>query len=774
MMMTETKSSHSSSRNIYYLLPLVLGPVILFGRHMIRGRAFFWGTSSLQFFPWWDYAWKTLLNGELPLWNPWSGMGAPLIANYQSAVFYPPYWLDGLVYILGGVEWMAWAHTLIVIFHLISAAVGTAMLLRNLHTSWFAAAAGGLSYGLGGYLVARAGFLSINAAASWFPWILLILYRMARSGKTRDHLKAGLLYGLLFLSGHAQTAWYIVLFSGAWMVFWSLQVQNGRNIYGIIRLLWFWMLTGLLGVMVAAVQLLPTAEYLLNSQRSAEIGFEAAMTYSYWPWRVLTIAAPDLFGSPAQGNYWGYGNYWEDAVYIGLLPLLLSLIAVIKMAVNGSTKESSRQSRSRRSLVYFLCAAIAVSFVFALGKNTPIFPLLYRNIPTFDLFQAPTRFMIWTQMSLAIIAGLAVDQWKRPIQRGLYWTRLAAAGSFAVSLGAGLTWLLVEDIRMTFISAAARAGLWGLLTALTALTLPAEERRGRRAVWRGAVLLIISADLLIAGWGLNPGVEKEFYRPRERTQQIEGRLYLPAELEYELKLEHFFRFDTFFPDRRWEELRELFLPNLHMLDDVESVNNFDPILPAHYQEWMELVGRSRGKAKGQLLDLMAAGTIVNQNQPGTDGIRELENSPAEKISWIPCSRVFSTDQEILDVLESGDFVPREEILLRDDDQKEGQCLQGAGVFKILEKNSSSLKLEVQADTPGWIFWSQTWYPGWTGRVDGERAVVLRANYLFQALPVQSGKHFVEFRYQPHVFRIGLLLTAAGALGIALGFRRADR
>jgi len=772
-MMTETKSSNFSPRNFYYLLPLVLGPLILFGGHMIRGRAFFWGTSSLQFFPWWDYAWKTLLNGELPLWNPWSGMGAPLIANYQSALFYPPNWLDGLAYVLGGVEWMAWAHTLIVILHLTSAAVGTAMLLRNLHTSWFAASAAGLSYGLGGYLVARAGFFSINAAASWFPWILLILFRMARSFRVKDHLKAGLLYGLLFLSGHAQTAWYIVLFSGAWVVFWSLQIENSRNIYRMMRLLWLWVLAGLLGAMVAAVQLLPTGEYLLNSQRSAEVGFEAAMTYSYWPWRVLTIAAPDLFGSPAQGNYWGYGNYWEDAVYIGLLPLLLSLIAVIKMAVNRSNWKSSSQYGNRRSLVYFLCAVIAVSFVFALGKNTPVFPLLYRNIPTFDLFQAPTRFMIWTQMSLAIIAGLAVDQWKRPIQRGLYWTRLAAAGSFAVSLGAGLTWLLVEEIRMTFISAAAWAGLWGLLTALASLTIPAQERRGRRVIWKGAVLLIISTDLLIAGWGLNPGVEKEFYHPRERPQQIEGRLYLEKELEYELKIEHFFRFDTFFPDRRWEELREVFLPNLHMLDDVESVNNFDPILPAMYQKWMELVERSRGKAKGQLLDLMAAGTFVNETQPGTYRIMRQENSPAAKINWVYCSRVFSSDQEILDVLESGNYYPGEEILLRGDDQNEGRCLQGAGNFKILEKNSSSLKLEVQTDTPGWIFWSQTWYPGWTGRIDGDRVAVLRANYLFQALPVQSGRHIVEFRYQPIVFRIGLMLTAAGALGIALGFWRTD-
>ncbi len=60
---------------------------------IFTGKAMFWGTPMLQFSPWWAQAWRTLQSGQLPLWNPLVGMGAPLLANYQSALLYPPTWV---------------------------------------------------------------------------------------------------------------------------------------------------------------------------------------------------------------------------------------------------------------------------------------------------------------------------------------------------------------------------------------------------------------------------------------------------------------------------------------------------------------------------------------------------------------------------------------------------------------------------------------------------------------------------------------------------------
>ena len=74
-------------------LPVILGPFILFAGPLIKGQTLFWGLPALQFIPWQSYATQQIVNGMVPLWNPLNGMGAPFLANYQLALFYPPTWL---------------------------------------------------------------------------------------------------------------------------------------------------------------------------------------------------------------------------------------------------------------------------------------------------------------------------------------------------------------------------------------------------------------------------------------------------------------------------------------------------------------------------------------------------------------------------------------------------------------------------------------------------------------------------------------------------------
>ena len=41
-----------------------------------------------QIYPWKHFTIETFKNGQIPLWNPYSFSGTPLLANFQSAVFY--------------------------------------------------------------------------------------------------------------------------------------------------------------------------------------------------------------------------------------------------------------------------------------------------------------------------------------------------------------------------------------------------------------------------------------------------------------------------------------------------------------------------------------------------------------------------------------------------------------------------------------------------------------------------------------------------------------
>src|SRR5215216_2838296 len=74
------------------LLILAAALALVFYR-LLMGEVFFWGLPSLQFYPWREYAFDLLRAGQLPLWNPFNGAGAPLFANYQSSLLYPLSWV---------------------------------------------------------------------------------------------------------------------------------------------------------------------------------------------------------------------------------------------------------------------------------------------------------------------------------------------------------------------------------------------------------------------------------------------------------------------------------------------------------------------------------------------------------------------------------------------------------------------------------------------------------------------------------------------------------
>ena len=44
------------------------------------------------------------------------------------------------------------------------------------------------------------------------------------------------------------------------------------------------------------------------------------------------------------------------------------------------------------------------------SKGLPVFPWLYRNVPSFDMFQSPARFSLWAVFSLALLAGIGAGQ----------------------------------------------------------------------------------------------------------------------------------------------------------------------------------------------------------------------------------------------------------------------------------------------------------------------------------------------------------------------------
>jgi len=722
---------------------LFIFPLLLLWRPLLAGEAFFWGTPLLQFVPWQRMAAEMWRAGHLPLWNPLVGCGAPLAANYQTAAFYP---LNALYLLLPAEIALSWTTA----FHLALAGWGMYAWGRAVGLDRFPALIGALALEGSGFLVARVALFPSMALT--FPWLAVWLWRgevLVHRGRLRDALWLGLALGLGLLAGHAQTAFYGGVLLAAYLIF-----RCSRFTFHVSRSCSLLIVSLVVGVGLAAVQLLPTAELLAQSQRAGGVDYEFAMTYSLWPWRLITFAAPDFFGNPGRGDYWGYATYWEDAGYVGVLPLLLAIGAVVgrKRGDKGAGGQGGRGAGQ----VWFWATSGAVAMALALGKNTPIFPFLFRHVPGFDLFQAPARWLAVTTVALAALAALGAQRW--PVgHRGRRPDALAVAVGVALTLGGLAAPRLVPGVKSTFGPATARLG--GTLAVAGALSL----LRRRAAWWRAAVIAFVALDLLLFGWPLVPTVDRSLYHGQ--TQAAEalsgGRLYWPTDpthrdREYDAEQRNKFDYLTFddFGPRDvdyWWGMRETLLPNAGMLDGVASANNFDPLLVGRYADLLEAAVETPA-----LLRVMGVTHVAN----GEPQFHCLPDALGR--AWVvPSARRVPSD-EMLAALTDPAFDPTSEVLLELDPPSSILHPPSSILHSpILSLQDAPNRVTIHATltAPGYLVLADTWYPGWQATVDGKPVGILRANYAFRAVWLEAGEHIVEFTYRPRMVVVGAGLSA---------------
>ena len=769
-----------------YLLPIWIFPIALFAPILINSEALFWGTPALQFIPWHQLVIENLREGIFPLWNSMNGMGAPLAANYQSAVFYPPNWV---VFLFGAwldTGWLAWAHTLMIMLHLIWMGLGMTKLMKTLGFGEMSQVISGLSFSLCGYFVARNSFFSMIWAGSWLPWIIYAVSRIVYPGSTHVKKSARIIHfplvlftALQLFAGHAQLTWYTLLLAASWLLIggWTANRWSGmwEAIVQAVPSL-------ILSAGLCAIQLGLTTEYLFISQRSSSVDFETSMTYSLWIWRLVGFITPGLFGNPGLGNYWGYASFWEDALYIGLIPFFLALMSL--QNVFSSSKNETMTSKNKMSR--FLWVMVIVSVLLALGKNTPIFKFLYHYIPTFDMFNAPARYLIWAEFSLVVLAGIGFENWHRPQGKALYWTRLATMGGLAVTLGAFAGWYLLRDIAPSFVRAVAIAGLFSLATGILTLFHP-QNTSLRYSLWKISLVLIIGVDLLIEGRNLLPSVDMSFYTSKiphnGLTPFFTGRTYIHPDQEYFIKFKRFLTFSDYSISEEWRNFRYALIPNINILSGIYSANNFDPLVTERYFRWMEKVSDLPSDARQPWYNMMNVTAVETRQRHSHLSIR-FEPVEGSNRFWIfPCAKSVKQPEtawgEVIKQMsqQTGSFEPG--VLIVEGNGTENQSCEQvihADVTVLLE-NSNYLTVKVTSDADGWLMLSDSWYPGWKATVDGNPARVYPANYAFKAVQIHKGENMIQFSYLPVLFIVGLCVSCFSILILFLLFNfsvRAER
>ena len=114
----------------------------------------------------------------------------------------------------------------------------------------------------------------------------------------------------------------------------------------------------------------------------------------------------------------------------------------------------------------------------------------------------------------------------------------------------------------------------------------------------------------------------------------------------------------------------------------------------------------------------------------------------------------SSGTDILGKLLDPYFDSAKEIILEKQPSIPASSETNINSVNYLSYSSDKSLIEVSTQKQGFLFVSNTWYPGWQVYVDGKESEILRADYAFQAVAIPAGLHKVTFIYDPKSFRIG--------------------
>jgi hypothetical protein len=705
-----------------------------------------------QMYPWQTFITKSLKSGMLPLWNPHNFAGAPLFANTQSAVLFPP----KLLYLILP-QHIAWS--ILIVLQIVLSFTGAYLLSRSLRVSRTGSALAAVAYGL---CVYQTSFLEYNIMGHYLYLLAFALWATESYLPTGKLRYAAVLLAATTLSwyaGHLQlavtTVTAVLIFAGLRFLFDRHDITRGRLI-GVIGTAGF-------SAALAAPQLLPTAELIANSARSLQPPEFLIGHLLVQPYQVLTALIPDLFGNPATRNYLLSDSYATKAISVGAVTLLFAITAVV----------FDRNSRPVKTLTLTL-----IPFALLIYRN-PLAELLFRsNVPLLGT-SSPSNMIFVPSLVLAVLGGIGLDTVTVNGKKRL--TVMATVAGVAVAAALLLPKFgIAISLKNTGMSAIIIAA--GMCTAAAAIFIPRTKR------FAGiAAVMVTAAELTYFLWKFNPFVPASY-------------LYPPTSLTDWLAVH------AAGPERVWGYGSAGTQANVDTLLSVNSPDGYDPLYPKTYGEFAR--ASKNGIVTTAFDNTSRSDAGIDHGWGETDlaanayrlkvlalmGVRYIyasDGDPTSEKTFPPgiftqvssfdgwklfryeraLPRAFLADgvkpysgpQEFSAAFFDPAFDPQRTVLTDAAIPAASASPMMAATATISAYTPLAVTVATAADKTTLLVLTDTYYPGWTAVVDGKNSPIYRADYAFRAVPVPAGNHSVEFRYRPQSFSSGLAIASGAAL-----------
>ena len=720
-----------------------------------------WDAKS-QFQPELQFLATSLARGEAPFWTPNIYAGWPQIADPQSLIFSP---LHLALAALTPTPTFREAD-LVTFAYLLAGSLALIMYFRDRAWHPGGAMVAALIFAFGASAASRLQHTGQIISLAYLPIALWLTARTLERASWLYGLAAGVVIGLLAIDRDQVAMLGLYVVAGYVLAFW---VDGGGRLARVKATLLPLLASGVVAVALAIVPIVMSALLAAQSNRP-DIGFGYAGLGSLHPAHLLMLMFADLYGAsnPAV-EYWGPPSpVWSNTIGGGQLFLAQNMgevycgiLAVLLIAGMGI----ARGLLWAREIRFFLIA-LAVCLVYALGWYTPIFRVMYDVLPGIDLFRRPADATFIIGLMIAVDTGYLVhrlltgtaSRWHFPAIEIALAVVLAAAAT-AIAFAAG-------ELRDAAIPIAT-----GIVFGAAGIALIAATFRLVPAHSMLAAVLLLAFTTGDLAWNKAPDESTGLPPSRYDALRPQTRDATVALLEKKLA-------ETTAPDRRdrveliaiayhWPNLGlargfdHLFGQNPLRLADFAHTTGvkdtvaepaqrpFTPLYPSYRSAMADLFG----------VRFILTGVPVERIDPTLHpgDLEEIAHTADAFIYENPRALprvMFLHDYRVVDfeeLIRSGwppRIDPKRTLLLDHAPPHPPAGPVGEGTARIVDYKNTEVTVVVESDTGGFLLLTDAWHPWWRAEVDGVPAPILKADVLFRAVEVGSGRHRIRFTFHP--------------------------
>ena len=681
------------------------------------------------------------------------------------------------------------------------------ILLLVLKVDYKLAALGALAFGFSTYFIIILG-VGHNAKAhaiAYMPLVLSGIVLTFRKKYIAGFLLTTVAMGLELCANHFQMTYYLMLLVIVLGIAYFVDAYKKTEIPHFFKSVGILIIAVILAIGLNATNIMATQEYVKESTRgqseltinpdgtlkevSKGLDKDYITEYSYGILETFNLFIPRFMGggnaenvgkdsetykffrslgaSPVQATqqvertptYWGNQPYVEAPAYIGAVVVFLFVFALF--LVKGRLK-------------WWLLGGTVLSLLLSYGKNLGFITDFFINyVPLYNKFRAVSSMQVILELCVPLLAVFGLSRLFNSYEREESKQK-ALKFSVVITVGLALIFLVFKSTFFDFngLNDATYAQMYGqefvdaikqdrmmLFTNDTIRSLVFVLLSAgiiwfylKRKLSENIVVIIFAVLVLIDLVGVNRRYvnNEDFVSGKQVNTPF---IATKADLEIQKDKSHYKVLDL--SVNPFNSGRASYFHN--------ALGGYHAAKPRRVQDVMSY---QIEKNNLEVLNMMNVKYFI---QPDQDGQLVANQNPyANGNAWFikNLRKVNSVNEEMI-ALDSLDSKNEAVYYLNKNSELNltgNYVVDSTASIKLLSFKPNYLEYESSNANDGFVVFSENYYKnGWTAYIDGVEKPHIRVNYLLRGLPIPSGNHKIEFKFEPQVVNTGSNISFASSL-----------